>query len=167
MASQIERPIGGKDASKEFEVVSDAMSKGRIGSGGEVDESASGLLLLDILEQFAVVRKVGDIELNGIGYMALESSFSFGQPTGKLENRGRMLARKGESGINERVGFDQSAVKIDAKCWKRGSAGSRNGHDYLYGCLQLTILRPLYLAKFSMQRLMRRKEMGIRLAQVH
>ena len=132
MASQVERSIGGEDAGKEFEMIGDAMGKSRIGGGSQVDGSPGGLLLLEILEEFAVVGKVGDIELDGIGDMALESSFSLSQPARDLENRGRMLAREGERGIDERVGFDQSAVKIDTERWKRDGAGSRNRHDYLY-----------------------------------
>ena len=46
---------------------SDAVGGVGVGGCGEVDGAACGVLLLEVLEEFAVVGEMGDIELDGIG----------------------------------------------------------------------------------------------------
>ena len=61
--------------------------------------------------------------------MALKRGFALKEPAGELKEIGRMIAGKGERGIDERVGFDEGTVQIDTesrKCCDL-SWGGRNG----------------------------------------
>ena len=69
-AGEVELAVGGEDAGEEAEVVGDAPGGGGVGGGGEVDGAAGGVLLLEILEELAVVGEVDDVELDGGGKMA-------------------------------------------------------------------------------------------------
>ncbi len=115
--------VGGEDAGEEAEMGGDAVGGGGVGGGGEVDGAAGGVLLLKILKEFAVVGEVGDVELNGIGEMALEGGFALEEPAGEAEERGGVMAGDGEGGVVEGVGFDEGSVEVDAE--DRGEAGRR------------------------------------------
>ena len=67
-----------------------------VGGGGEVDGTAGGVLLLKILKEFAVIGEVGDVELNGVGEVALEGGFALKEPAGEFEQSGGMMAGDGE-----------------------------------------------------------------------
>jgi len=86
-----------------------------VGGGGEVDGTASCLLLLKILKKLAVVGEMGYIELDGVGEVLLESSFTLGEPAGKLEKRGGMMAGENEGGVDESVRLDEGSVEVDAE----------------------------------------------------
>ena len=91
--------VGGEDAGEEAEMGGDAVGGVGVGGGGEVDGAAGGVLLLKILEEFAVVGEVGDVELDGGGEVAFEGGFALGEPAGKLEQGGGVMAgeRRGRS----------------------------------------------------------------------
>ncbi len=73
------------------------------------------MLELEELQEGAVVREAGDIEVYGLGDVAFEGSLAFGEPCGDREDGARVLAGEGEDGIYECVGFDESAVEIDTE----------------------------------------------------
>ena len=75
-AGEVELAVGGEDAGEDAEVGGDAVGGVGVGGGGEVDWAAGGALLFKILEEFAVVGEVGDVELNGVGEVALEGGFA-------------------------------------------------------------------------------------------
>lgn len=95
--------VGGEDAGEEAEVIGDASGGVVIGGGGEIDGAAGGLLLLEVLEELAVVGQVGDVELNGGGDLALEGSFAFEEPSRKFEDGGGAMAGDSERGVVEGI----------------------------------------------------------------
>jgi hypothetical protein len=58
VSSEVKDAVGGEDAGEEAEVVGDALGGGGVCGGGEVDGAAGGVLLLQILQKFAVIRQV-------------------------------------------------------------------------------------------------------------
>lgn len=88
--------IRGEDAGEEAEVVGDALGERGIGCGGEIDGAADGVLLLEELEEFAVVGQVDDIELDGGGDVALESGLALAEPARELQEQRGVLAGEGE-----------------------------------------------------------------------
>ena len=58
--------------------------------------------------------------------MAFESGFALEEPAGDTEQRGGWWRASGEGGVDEGVGFDESAVQIDAERTGR-AAGSSAG----------------------------------------
>jgi hypothetical protein len=112
-------------------VVGYALGEGAVGSGGEVDGAAGGVLLLEELEEFAIVGEMSDIQLDGAGDVALEGGFALEEPAGEFEEVGWALAGEDERGVVESVGFDQRAIEVDAEREQpvilRG--GSRGGHE--------------------------------------
>ena len=83
-AGEIDLTVGGEDAGEDAEVRGDAVGGVGVGGGGEVDGAARGALLLKILKEFAVVGKMRDVELDGIGEVTLKSGFALEKPAGKL-----------------------------------------------------------------------------------
>lgn len=93
----------------------DAVGRAGVGGGGEVDGATGGLLLLKVLQKFAVVREVGYVQLNSARDVLLQGRFALGEPSGETEESGGMMPGQGESGVGERVGFDERAVEVDAE----------------------------------------------------
>src|ERR1017187_4515592 len=56
-----------------------------------------------------------NIESDGLRDECLESSLAVKEPARQLEDERRMGAQKSQEGIDERVGFYQRAVEIDAE----------------------------------------------------
>lgn len=80
-------------------------------------------LLLQELKNLAVVRKVGNVELNVRADKRFERSLAFQQFGGQSENEARMRSGQHEERVKQRVRLDQSAIQIDAKgrdagCWR-------------------------------------------------
>jgi hypothetical protein len=86
-AGEVELAVGGEDAGEDAEVGGDAVGGVGVGGGCEVDGAAGGMLLLKILKEFAVVREVGDVELDGGGEVTFEGGFSLEDPGGDVEER--------------------------------------------------------------------------------
>ena len=84
-AGEVERAVGGEDASEQAEVGGDAVCGVGVGGRGEVDGTAGGALLFKILKEFPIVGEMGDVELNGVGEVTLEGGFSLQQPARHLE----------------------------------------------------------------------------------
>ena len=74
----------------------DAVGGVGVGCGGEVDWAAGRALLLKVLEEFAVVGEVGDVEVDGLGEVLLEGGLSLEEPAGKIEKGGGVVAGYGE-----------------------------------------------------------------------
>jgi hypothetical protein len=74
----------------------DAVGGVGVGGGGEVDWAAGRALLLEILEEFAVVGEVGNVELNCLGEVAFEGGFALGEPAGDAQERGWTVAGDGK-----------------------------------------------------------------------
>ena len=110
VASEVDVAIGGEYAVEEAEVVGDALGQDGIGGCGEVDWAAGGVLLLQILKEFAVIGEMGDVEGDGAGDVAFEGGFALQEPAGKLEEIGGVMASEGQCGINEGIGFDEGSV---------------------------------------------------------
>ena len=103
LSGEVELAVGGEDAGEEAEMVGDAVGGVGVGGGGEVDGAAGGALLLKILEEFAVVGEMGDVELDGLGEVVLEGGFTLEEPAGEFEEGGGVVAGDGEGGIVESV----------------------------------------------------------------
>jgi len=93
----------------------DPLGENGVGGGGEVDGATGGVLLLKILEKFAVIREMSDVEGDGGGQVALQGSFTLKEPAGEFEQGGGVVTGEGESGIDEGIGFDQGSVQIDTE----------------------------------------------------
>jgi hypothetical protein len=91
-------------------VVCDALGEDGIGGGGEVDGAACGVLLLQILKEFAVVGEVRDIQGDGGGEMPFKGGFALEEPAGELKQVCGMMAGQGERRVDEGIGLDQGAV---------------------------------------------------------
>ena len=61
--------------------------------------------------------------MNSAGDMALKSGLSLKQPARELKKLRRPMASESKRGIDESVGFDQSAVEIDTKGRKSSQTG--------------------------------------------
>ena len=119
-AGEVELAVGGEDAGEEAEMGGDAVGGVGVGGGGEVDGAAGGALLLKVLEEFAVVGEVGDVELDGVGEMAFEGGFALDEPAGNVQQRGGVMAGDGEGGVVQGVGLDEGSVQVDAEHWQGG-----------------------------------------------
>jgi hypothetical protein len=75
-AGEVNGAVGGKDAGEEAQVGGYAVRGVGIGGSGEVDRAPGGSLLFKILKEFAVVREVGDVELDRVGDMAFKGGFA-------------------------------------------------------------------------------------------
>jgi hypothetical protein len=64
-ASEVECAVRGEDTGEETKVVRNAMGKSCVGCGSEEDGAPRGVLLFQILEQFAVVGKMSYIQSYG------------------------------------------------------------------------------------------------------
>jgi hypothetical protein len=124
VSGEVQGTIGGDDSGEEAEVIGDSLGQDRIGGGGEIDGAAGGVLLLQILKEFAVVREVGDVEGDGGGEVALECGLALEEPSGELKEGGGVMAGEGQGGVDEGVGLDERAVQIDAE-WVGGGRDKR------------------------------------------
>ncbi len=115
MTGQIGSSIGGKDAREDAEMLGDPVRQGGVGCGGEVERAAFGLLLLQILEQFAVVGQMGGVQLHCSGDVALQRGFALGEPAGKPQQFGGVVPGERQGGIDQRVGLYEGAIEIDAE----------------------------------------------------
>jgi hypothetical protein len=127
-AGEVELAVGGEDAGEEAEVGGDTIGGVGVGGGREVEGTAEGALLLKILKEFAVVREMGDVELDGVGEMAFEGGFALGEPARDVQERCRMMAGDRESGVVKGVRLDEGPVEVDAEHWRRGNVECR-GRD--------------------------------------
>jgi hypothetical protein len=93
----------------------DPFGQNGVGGGGKVDRAASGVLLLKILEKFAIVREMGDVKGDGSGQVALQGCFTLEEPAGEFEQFRRVVAGQCERRIDEGIGFDQGSVQIDTE----------------------------------------------------
>jgi hypothetical protein len=73
-AGEVELAVGGEDAGEEAEVGGDAVCGVGIGGGGEVEGAAGGSLLLEVLQEFAVIGEMDDVELDGVGRWRLRAA---------------------------------------------------------------------------------------------
>ena len=112
MGGEVESAVGGEDASEETKVVGDAVGEDGVGCGGEVDGAAGGVLLLKILQQFAVVGEVNDVQGDGCREVLLQGCFSLEEPPGELEQAGGMMTGQSQSGIDQGIGFYESSVQV-------------------------------------------------------
>gem|GEM_PF-6682022 len=102
-AGEVDGAFGGENSGEEAEMVCDALGDGGVGGCGEVDGATGGVLLLKVLEQFAVVGEMGDVELDGVGDVAFKRGFTLHEPAGKLEEIGGTVAGEEEGGIDESI----------------------------------------------------------------
>src|SRR5260370_36380613 len=100
-----------------------------MGGGGEVEGAAGGALLFKILKEFAVVGEMGDVELDGVGQVTFEGSFTLDQPAGNIDERPRAVTGDGEGGIVKGVRLDERSVQVDAERRQGGDVecGGRDG----------------------------------------
>jgi hypothetical protein len=124
VAGEVGFAVGGEDAGEETEVVGDTLGEDGVGGGGEVDGAAGGVLLLEVLEEFAVVGEVGYIELDGCGEVLLEGGFALEEPAGQVQERGGIVAGEDEGGVDEGVRLDEGSVEVDAEHGEDGVGGS-------------------------------------------
>jgi hypothetical protein len=66
--------------------------------------------------------------------MAFEGGFALEEPAGEAQERCRVVAGYGESGVVEGVRFDEGAVQVDAEDWidaerREGVDGGGGGRD--------------------------------------
>jgi len=114
-AGEVELAVGGEDAGEEAEVGGDAVGGVGVGGGGEVDGAAGGALLLKILKEFAVVREMGDVELDRVGQVAFKGGFALEEPAWNLQQSGRVMAGHGEGGVVEGIRLDEGSIQVDAE----------------------------------------------------
>jgi hypothetical protein len=114
-AGEIELSVGGEDAGENAEVSGDAVGGDGVGGGGEVEGTADGALLLEVLQQFAVVGEMDNIELYRIGKMTFEGRFALNEPARDMDERTRVVARDGEGGIVKGVRLDERSIEVDAE----------------------------------------------------
>ena len=123
--------VGGQDAGEEAKVGCDAVGGICVGGCGEVEGAASGALLFKILQEFAVVGEMRDIELDGVGKVAFEGGFALEEPARDVEERSGVVASDSEGGVVKGIRFDEGPVEIDAKHWV--DAGHRLGGEVKCG----------------------------------
>ena len=119
-ASEVELAVGGEDAGEEAEVVGDAVGDVGVGRCGEVDGAACSVLLLKILKEFAIIGKMGYVDLDDSSEVALEGGFALEEPAGEIEEGSRVVAGNGKCRIMKGVRLDEGAVEVDAKHRQRG-----------------------------------------------
>jgi hypothetical protein len=102
-AGEVERTVGCEDAVEQAKVGGDAVGGVSVGGGGEIDVATGSALLLKILKKFAIVREVGDVELDGVGEVALEGGFAVDEPAGDPQQCYRAMTDYGEGGVVESV----------------------------------------------------------------
>ena len=81
----------------------DTLGSVRVGCGGEIDRAAGSSLLLEELEEFAVVGQVSDIEPDGSSDVLFQGGFALKKPGGEFECGGRAMAGDGQGGVVEGI----------------------------------------------------------------
>jgi hypothetical protein len=137
-SGEVELTVGGEDAGEDAEVGGDAVGSVRIGGRGEIEGTAVGTLLLQVLEEFAVVGKMNNIELYRVGKVAFECRFALHEPTGNVEQRAGMVAGDGEGGIVESVRLDERSIQVDAERRQGGDVEFGGGNGQNCPSLRLT-----------------------------
>jgi hypothetical protein len=92
-----------------------ALGQCAIGTGGQVELAALAPLASKVADEFGVIGQPGGIERSAAGNLCLEAGAPPGQPQGQLPEAGGIAVHELADGIEERVGLDQRAVKIDTK----------------------------------------------------
>jgi hypothetical protein len=115
-AGEIEFSVGGEDAGEDAQMGGDAVGGVGVGGGGEIEGAAGCSLLLKVLEEFAVIGKMDDIELYRIGDVAFEGCLALKEPSWDVDERAGVVAGDGEGGIVEGVRFDEGSIQVDAEC---------------------------------------------------
>jgi hypothetical protein len=104
-------------------VLSDAFGEADVGAGGEVEFAATSVFLLQEVKELAVVGQVGSVERNVRCNEGFESGFAAQQSSGKPEEGLGVISSQCQKRVNQRVGFDQGAIEIDAE--RLGADGGR------------------------------------------
>src|ERR1700678_3834618 len=115
VAGKIGYAIGSENARKNTEMVSDAAGKMDVGAGGKINITATGALLLEILQELAVIGHMRDVERDRAGDKCFEGGFAAEQRSRQAEESNRMGAGQNEKRIDKGIGLDQRAIQVDAQ----------------------------------------------------
>jgi hypothetical protein len=94
-------------------------------AGGEIELATLAALRHQVLEQWAIVGQVLDIEGDARGDFALETGLAAQGPERRFESLQRASADEQQQRVDQRVRLDEGAVKVDAErafesWWCRG-----------------------------------------------
>ncbi len=76
-AGEVGCAVAAQNAREDAEMIGHALGKANIGAGGEIDLAAFGALRLKVVQQFVVVRQVGDVECDRVRDERLEGCLAF------------------------------------------------------------------------------------------
>ncbi len=124
VSGKVGRSVTGQDFLEDAQVLGDAVGESRVGTSGEVQLAAIGVLFAEVIEQRPVVGQVGRIELDLRADLGFQRGLSSAQPEGRTQGTERIRANQQEERIDQGIALDECAVKIDTE---RSPGADTNG----------------------------------------
>ena len=116
VSGQVDCAVAAEHAGEDAEMIGDALGQTHIRAGGEIDGAAAGTLLVEKLQQLAVVGQMRHVEGDLRGDERLERRLAAKEASRQArDRRRRMGARQHQQRVDESIGLDESSVEIDAQ----------------------------------------------------
>lgn len=116
-AGEVSAAVRGQDAIEEAKICSHAFCQAAVCGCGKINLPSGSVLLLQKLQQGAVIGQIGRVKRDHGGDLRLEGRLSAKNPAGNTEQGKGTVAYQDQYGIHQRVGLNQRAVHVYAE-WR-------------------------------------------------
>ena len=113
VAGQVDGAVAAQYAGEDAQMLSHAPRQPRIGARGQVKRASTRAFLRQEGEQLAIIRQVGNVQLDLLRHVRLEGGFAVKQAPSEPEDPERPRARHRQQRVHQRVRFHQRSVQVD------------------------------------------------------